>query len=85
MFLLAKIVLDMLNPLGVKELWEIVLRYSMEHKEDALNKEFRALFSWNYNPDENYVIYTNKEIDRMSSLRSEHSHNKFILFPKNWK
>ena len=52
----------MLNPLGIKELWEIVLRYSMEHKEDALNKEFRSLFeliSWNDKKADGCLIYKN--------------------------
>ena len=32
------------NPLEIKELWEIVLTYSVVHKEESLNKEFRSLF-----------------------------------------
>ena len=34
------------NPLGIKDLWEIVLLYSMPHKEDSLNKEFKSLFKF---------------------------------------
>ena len=34
------------NPLGIKDLWEIVLVYAMPHKEDSLNKEFKSLFKF---------------------------------------
>ena len=36
--------LNSYNPLGLPDLWNIVTTYSLEHKEEALNIEFRLNF-----------------------------------------